>query len=168
MERDNIEDGDSNGNGNGTPRKVNLFSPLEIGQLGVVPQLFGVVQPIGTHYSVGFFSSINIKPFGPNVPNYLMQPNQLKNFLLTKIYNGLVMCNYCPPVNRLFYVPRKETIASIILKYPPEKSKTDKKNRPLLKENQHTLQRIKERIPPTPRNSEEQTNDSPLFLIISF
>lgn len=28
------------------------------------------------------------------------------------------MANYCPPMNRLFYVPRKETLESTVVKYP--------------------------------------------------
>jgi len=102
------------------------FNPIEIAKLGTVPQVFGVVQPVKDLYRVGFFSNLNIKQFGPNTPARLLKAEEMKDLVLTKLHNGLVMCNACPPMNRLFYVPRKETIDSIIAKFPKRKQQKKK------------------------------------------
>eukprot|EP01125_Pyxidicula_operculata_P005837 TRINITY_DN2037_c0_g2_i1.p1 TRINITY_DN2037_c0_g2~~TRINITY_DN2037_c0_g2_i1.p1 ORF type:complete len:1050 (-),score=164.06 TRINITY_DN2037_c0_g2_i1:50-3199(-) len=89
-----------------------------ISQMGTVPQIFVVVQPVGEEYRVGFFEYANIKKQDANPPKALLDVSLMKDVILTKLYNGLVIANYCPPMNRLFYVPRKDTIESIVVNYP--------------------------------------------------
>lgn len=42
------------------------------------------------------------------------------NRVLILVYNGLVMTTYCPPLNRLFFIPRNETLLAIINNFAPE------------------------------------------------
>eukprot|EP01125_Pyxidicula_operculata_P011126 TRINITY_DN3632_c0_g1_i2.p1 TRINITY_DN3632_c0_g1~~TRINITY_DN3632_c0_g1_i2.p1 ORF type:complete len:992 (-),score=211.91 TRINITY_DN3632_c0_g1_i2:80-3025(-) len=95
------------------------FDPSKLGMLGTVPQVFVVVQPYHNMYKIASFSNINIKSHHPFPPKQPLFFNQMKNFILTKLYNGIVMCNYCPPISRLFYFPRNETLESIISKFLP-------------------------------------------------
>eukprot|EP01124_Arcella_intermedia_P007740 TRINITY_DN14793_c0_g1_i1.p1 TRINITY_DN14793_c0_g1~~TRINITY_DN14793_c0_g1_i1.p1 ORF type:complete len:1141 (-),score=267.27 TRINITY_DN14793_c0_g1_i1:23-3340(-) len=106
---------------------IKNFDPSCMLQLGTVPQNFVVVQPIGSEYKVGFFSAINIKTFLPAPPSFLLDKKQMKDMILTKVHNGLVMANFCVPMNRLWYVPRVETLHDIIAKFP--ETKRDKKIR---------------------------------------
>jgi len=55
----------------------------------------------------------------------------MKEFLLAKIYNGYVKTNFCPPLNRLYYLPRAETLSEIISRYPKEKKQKEKFERKL-------------------------------------
>jgi len=90
-----------------------LFDPSQISLLGTVPQIFAVIQPVGQLYRLAFFSNINIKKFNPDVPTKLLDLETTKQMVLTKMHNGLVMANYCPPMNRLFYVPRQAALDQI-------------------------------------------------------
>jgi len=95
-------------------------------ELGMVPQIFIVVQPgwndVG--YRVGFFRSGNLQAFEPSVPvNHVFLPHSLKDFLLTKVYNGNVMFCYCRPMNRGFMLTRESDIALIADKYLPSVQK---------------------------------------------
>eukprot|EP01125_Pyxidicula_operculata_P016690 TRINITY_DN5774_c0_g1_i1.p1 TRINITY_DN5774_c0_g1~~TRINITY_DN5774_c0_g1_i1.p1 ORF type:complete len:1448 (+),score=388.07 TRINITY_DN5774_c0_g1_i1:96-4439(+) len=98
------------------------FDPSQVAQLGTVPQVFAVVQPVlnNQHYRLAFFSNINIKQFYPFPYNFALQPSEMKDLILTNMYNGLIMANNCPPMNRLYYVPRRETLEAIIANYPKE------------------------------------------------
>eukprot|EP01125_Pyxidicula_operculata_P018083 TRINITY_DN63_c0_g2_i3.p1 TRINITY_DN63_c0_g2~~TRINITY_DN63_c0_g2_i3.p1 ORF type:complete len:938 (-),score=212.57 TRINITY_DN63_c0_g2_i3:267-3080(-) len=104
------------------------FNPMNVDKLGTVPQLFAIVRPENDKYRLGFFSYSNIKKFIPDPPTQLLDPQQAKTMILTKMHNGLVMANRCPPMNRLYFVPRGETMKDILEKYNPE-TKKDKKNR---------------------------------------
>uniref|UniRef100_A0A6B2L258 Rap-GAP domain-containing protein n=1 Tax=Arcella intermedia TaxID=1963864 RepID=A0A6B2L258_9EUKA len=103
-----------------------FFIPTHLSNLGTVPQVHAVIQPVGNNYRVAFFSNINIKPFGPAVPEELLTPEEMKNIVLTKAHNGLLMTKYCPPINRLFFVPRGEFLEGIIAKFPYESKKARK------------------------------------------
>jgi len=42
----------------------------------------------------------------------------MKLLILTKLYNGILsVSRFCPPMNRLFYVPRGETLVNIVEKF---------------------------------------------------
>eukprot|EP01128_Nolandella_sp_AFSM9_P006221 TRINITY_DN3149_c0_g2_i1.p1 TRINITY_DN3149_c0_g2~~TRINITY_DN3149_c0_g2_i1.p1 ORF type:complete len:406 (+),score=61.24 TRINITY_DN3149_c0_g2_i1:1034-2251(+) len=100
------------------------FDPSEIAGLGTVPQVFAVVQPVtGSTYRVAFFNNVNVKHYGPQLPAYPIMLPQLKELVLAKMYNGLVMTTYCPPLNRLYFIPRNETLISIVDEFPPESRK---------------------------------------------
>jgi len=99
------------------------FFPLNnVDQFGDVPQVFAVVQPQrmknDISYRMAFFSKNNINPTTPNTPMMPMTAAYAKKALLTKLHNGLVQTTYCPPMNRLFSVPRKATLTAIVEKYP--------------------------------------------------
>jgi len=95
--------------------------------LGTVPQVFGVVQKYEEKYRLGFFSRPTIKPYDPAIPAlHLFPREELKDFLFTKVYNGYCQALSCPPMNRLFEVPRANTIAEIVAKFPNESKKARK------------------------------------------
>jgi hypothetical protein len=109
-----------------TSKGVQLFSS---GDLGIVPHVFSVVQPHATdhtRYRVGFFRRPTVPKFGPATPPkdcYLKlteKPSNknLKDFLLTKIHNGLVSAQSVSPLNRLYTVPRREALKDLGAKYP--------------------------------------------------
>eukprot|EP01128_Nolandella_sp_AFSM9_P008795 TRINITY_DN5469_c0_g1_i1.p1 TRINITY_DN5469_c0_g1~~TRINITY_DN5469_c0_g1_i1.p1 ORF type:complete len:649 (-),score=99.97 TRINITY_DN5469_c0_g1_i1:337-2283(-) len=109
------------------------FDPSELSHLGTVPQLFAVVQPVGENYRIATFSNINIKETFPLLPpQYVLSPEGMKNHVCTKMYNGLVMSQYCPPLQRLFYAPRRSTLKEIVDTFPSEKK--DVKNARLKEE----------------------------------
>jgi len=107
-------------------------------KLGTVPQVYGVLQPVQDKYRLAFFSNINIKSYGPEVPNELLSPELTKNLILAKMHNGLLMTKFCPPISRLFFVPRGEFLESIIAKFPFESKKArkarEKEERKMLQE----------------------------------
>eukprot|EP01126_Amoeba_proteus_P034247 TRINITY_DN3403_c0_g1_i10.p1 TRINITY_DN3403_c0_g1~~TRINITY_DN3403_c0_g1_i10.p1 ORF type:complete len:434 (-),score=87.98 TRINITY_DN3403_c0_g1_i10:216-1517(-) len=94
------------------------FSPQFLNELGTVQQIYVALQPVGNKWRCTFFSNINIKPYGPPAPENLVDIAAIKELVLTSIHNGLVMTNYCPPIHRLFYVPRSETLESIVACFP--------------------------------------------------
>jgi len=101
------------------------FDPTGVDNLGTMPQIFAVVQPHGHDYRIGFFRRVSIRPFGPYVPKtQLWDSSSICDFLMTKVYNGIIMTMYCPPMNRLFETPRQSTIDEIVAKHPPPKKKS--------------------------------------------
>jgi len=107
------------------------FHPENIQKLGTVPQIFTVVTPHQkSNYRLGFFNKTQIKPFGPPLPKFQsFNKNNLRDYLLTKIHNGYYQARvHCPPLNRLFFTPRGETIAQIVQQFPKE-NKRDVKQR---------------------------------------
>eukprot|EP01125_Pyxidicula_operculata_P014136 TRINITY_DN4696_c0_g1_i3.p1 TRINITY_DN4696_c0_g1~~TRINITY_DN4696_c0_g1_i3.p1 ORF type:complete len:1061 (+),score=242.47 TRINITY_DN4696_c0_g1_i3:66-3248(+) len=104
----------------GTP-----FDPTPIDAIGTVPQVFCVVQPHNdASYRLALFTRPNIKAYEPLIPqNYLISKSDVKDFLLTKLYNGYCQAVACPPMNRLFEVPRVSTMLDVTNKYPPMTSK---------------------------------------------
>eukprot|EP01124_Arcella_intermedia_P013080 TRINITY_DN19488_c0_g1_i1.p1 TRINITY_DN19488_c0_g1~~TRINITY_DN19488_c0_g1_i1.p1 ORF type:complete len:685 (-),score=139.97 TRINITY_DN19488_c0_g1_i1:30-1916(-) len=94
------------------------FDASDVGQLGMVPQIFIVVQRHKYGYRVGFFHSGNLKPFGPDLgKNYFFQQEALRDLLYTKIFNGNMMFFYCSPMNRAFTLTRSTNIDLIIQNY---------------------------------------------------
>lgn len=105
----------------------NPFVPDPLDSIGTVPQIFGVVSLRFKDYRVAFFSRPNIKPYRPHLcPNHLWTPTQtkqFKDFLLTKAYNGYIQTLKCPPMNRLYEVPRGEALTKIISDFPIQDEK---------------------------------------------
>jgi len=108
------------------PAEGLTFNPSQISELGQVPQVFGVVQPVGEKYRLAFFHSVNIKSYGPTIPDSLLTAGEMKDLLLMKMYNGLVMTTYCPPLNRLFFIPRAQTLEAIVAEFPADPKKSRK------------------------------------------
>lgn len=96
------------------------FDPTPLDTLGTVPQVFAVVQKPHEHYfRLGLFTRPNIKPYFPCLPKYhLFSPTCLKDYLFIKLYNGFSQALRCPPMNRLFEVPRAATLGNLATKYP--------------------------------------------------
>jgi len=104
------------------------FDASQIAKLGTVPQIFAVVTPLENNYRIATFSNVNIKAYGPSIPCEPLTPDETKELLLTKLYNGLMMTTYCPPLNRLFYLPRHETLEAIVAQFDEESKKEYRKN----------------------------------------
>jgi len=106
------------------------FDPSLIDKLGSLPQVYAIVQPIRKNkYQIAFFCNSNLKYFGPPLPKDPVSAGVMKELLLSKIYNGYVKTNFCPPLNRLYYLPRAETLSEIISRYPKEKKQKEKSER---------------------------------------
>jgi len=106
----------------------NPFVPDPISNIGTVPQIFGVVSPHEDKYRVGFFSRPNIKPYAPHIPvDYLFTADKLKDFVFTKAYNGYCQALTCPPMNRLYELPRGEELSHLINAFPQHDDKFIKK-----------------------------------------
>jgi len=78
-----------------------------------------------TSYRVGFYSRSNLKePVPPQLPfKFMFEKNQIKDFLLTKFINGKFRIMQCPPMDRLFYLPRRESLAELAKQFPKETKK---------------------------------------------
>jgi len=88
--------------------------------LGTVPQVFAVVQPVDVVYRMAFFRKVTIKEFNPSSPppGYYFGGTDMKEYLLIKLHNAMHMVKQCPPMHRLYQVPRAATIASLAEKFP--------------------------------------------------
>jgi len=66
-----------------------------------------------------------VKPYGPSLLKLpVVNRKDIKDCILTKFHNGYVQATqFSPPLNRLFIVPRNDTIATIAKKYPKETKK---------------------------------------------
>lgn len=98
------------------------FDPSGIDTFGEVPCVFAVVQPDKKkseqeQYQVGFCSKINITSHTPQSPAGTQNFDDTVQATLTKLHNGLVKTIFCPPMNRLFMVPRRATLNEITEKY---------------------------------------------------
>eukprot|EP01114_Cavostelium_apophysatum_P015326 TRINITY_DN4148_c0_g1_i1.p1 TRINITY_DN4148_c0_g1~~TRINITY_DN4148_c0_g1_i1.p1 ORF type:complete len:548 (+),score=139.82 TRINITY_DN4148_c0_g1_i1:161-1804(+) len=111
------------------------LDPTHLNLLGTVPQVFAVVQPqkvtekgkTQTLYRLAFVTGVNVKPYPPELPRkYLFTKANLKDFLLTKLANGYIKALSCPPMNRLFYIPRAASLVDLAKKYPQESDKDQK------------------------------------------
>jgi len=90
------------------------FNAVDIGTLGMVPQIMVVVQPFEQGYRIGFFRGGNMRPFGPPLPiNYVFHPSEIREYILTKIYNGNVNFFYSSPMNRAYMSTRQAAIDAV-------------------------------------------------------
>jgi len=99
-----------------------LFSVDQIGNLGVVPQFFVVVEPFQDRYRLGFFQRTILHPFGPQLPaNYIFNVHSLIDFIFTKVHNGYMAAMRCPgPISRLHEQPLSFAIKEVVEKYCPK------------------------------------------------
>eukprot|EP01126_Amoeba_proteus_P045443 TRINITY_DN5089_c0_g2_i10.p1 TRINITY_DN5089_c0_g2~~TRINITY_DN5089_c0_g2_i10.p1 ORF type:complete len:506 (+),score=104.90 TRINITY_DN5089_c0_g2_i10:152-1669(+) len=105
------------------------FNPATVLGLGSVPQIFVVVQPAeNSLWRMGSFRNCTIQSYNPPSSSHPLPLDDLVELILTKLYNGLVMTNYCPPLNRLFSVPRGATLEAILSNFP-EVSRKDRRER---------------------------------------
>jgi len=106
------------------------FDPSEVGSLGAVPQIYAIIQPYkNNRYRLAILSGLNIKEYGPALPVKSYTEEDLRETLFTKIHNGFFEAAiFSPPMNRLFFTPREQTLKEIVSHYPYE-SKTERKKR---------------------------------------
>jgi len=86
-----------------------------------------VIQPvldIDVRYRVNFILKNNVKSFDPPPTTTLtLDLETAKNFMFTKMYNGLMMSQKCPPFDRLYYLPLQDRINDFVEKFPLKKAK---------------------------------------------
>jgi len=86
-------------------------------QLGTVPHVFAVIKPTTNNtYNMGFFFRDNIYPYDPSSPPTHFEFNgdqYLKDYLFTKLHNGLGVVRNVPPMNKLYIRPKENTIQEI-------------------------------------------------------
>jgi len=85
-------------------------------QMGTVPHIFAVVRPKGTFYNMTFFYRENIYPYSPSSPPYdfcFERDGYLKDYLLTKLHNGVCVTRQVPPMNKLYIRPKEQYIKEL-------------------------------------------------------
>jgi len=82
-----------------------------------------------------FVQKKNLYEHTPRAPTFLQNFAKTKELVLSKVHNGLVITIYCPPMNRLYAVPRRATINALVEKWM-KSSALSKKNL-----SQNTLQK---------------------------
>jgi len=100
------------------------FDLTSILALGQMPVIFVVVQPEGGSYKVAFISAASLKATKPLTPATALDGMIMKDTVLTKIYNGIAMTQYCPPTSRLFFRPRGDWLKDLVKRFPERKSST--------------------------------------------
>jgi len=106
------------------------FKLEHIGSLGTIPSVFAVVKPArGGRYNVAFFSAVSVRSTLPSSPAEPVDGPTMKQLILTKMHNGSSMLNYCPPLNRNFYLPRQEFLKQLLIKFPKTKEKIGTRER---------------------------------------
>jgi len=89
---------------------IDLELLLELGQ---VTQAYLVVTPENEKYKAEFYQRSALTAVGPSF-ELALDIHQFKELLLTRAYNALLRTRYCPPMNRLFYIPRQEKLRQIL------------------------------------------------------
>jgi len=94
------------------------FDPSDVTHLGNMPQGFMVVQPYGNKYRLGCFHRRALTgAIAPGLQKgYLFDPEDLYDFILCKLHNGILTAFTCPPMNRLVQRPRAVAITETIEK----------------------------------------------------
>eukprot|EP01126_Amoeba_proteus_P048731 TRINITY_DN5655_c0_g1_i1.p1 TRINITY_DN5655_c0_g1~~TRINITY_DN5655_c0_g1_i1.p1 ORF type:complete len:391 (+),score=76.80 TRINITY_DN5655_c0_g1_i1:1081-2253(+) len=95
------------------------FNPLYVNDMGVMPQCYVVVQPYSNQgYRVAFFQRKQILTFGPSpMRNMIVSPEDIKDFVLTKLHNASLVCLICPPLVNLLSRPRAAAIQEVVEKH---------------------------------------------------
>lgn len=97
------------------------FDPSMVSALGSIPQVFVVVQPHKDKYRLGFFNKSSMLAFGPSLlKNTLFSAKSIVDYILVKLYNGLITSMLCPPMNKLYERPRAAAIAEVIFRWRPQ------------------------------------------------
>jgi len=105
------------------------FDPSEISLLGNMSQTFIVVQPNLNKYRISSFHRKSSLDSSPGIPKgYLFEPEEISDFILCKLYNGVLTAFTCPPMNRLIQTPRGVAITEMIDKYLQTRTNTVKGN----------------------------------------
>jgi len=85
--------------------------------LGNVPQIFIVLYSQGDdQWRAEFWQRSCITHIGPAFRGTVSLAT-LKQMILTRAFNGLDRTRYCPPMNRLFSIPRRHTLKETLLPF---------------------------------------------------
>jgi len=102
------------------------FDPSQISQMGSIGVIHIVVTPVilsnletqTIRYRVGVVYKDTLGEFGPSLPiEYLFDGLSIRDFVLTKVYNGYVAARSHPPLDRMFQQPRATNIKKIAEKF---------------------------------------------------
>jgi len=87
--------------------------------MGAMLQFCVVVRPHNDHcYRLGCIYRESLKTFECDLPeNYLFHDEILKDFILSKVHNGYISSRMYPPINKLYEIPRGNTIREVAQKY---------------------------------------------------
>ena len=100
---------------------------------GSVNSVACVVRPkaeeAGTSYQVGSFRRSHIQSFSPEIPSQSISEEQLKDFLLTKMVNGIIAAQKAAPFNEMFAKLFKSEVKDILENFPPPKKSNKKKKK---------------------------------------
>jgi len=59
--------------------------------------------------------------FAPSLlKNVLFSTKSIVDFVLVKLYNGVITSMLCPPMNKLYERPRAAAIAEVIFRWRPQ------------------------------------------------
>jgi len=109
------------------PLMMTSFNTEPFMEMGPVAQVYVVVQPskIENMYRLGGFNRGSMKLYDPGTPpiNYLLDIYTIREYLFTKLHNGLTTAHSCPPIMRLFQIPREYFLKELGAKFPPQKEK---------------------------------------------
>jgi len=96
-------------------------SNADLIQLGPVPQVFCVVRPCDEfHYNLGFFYRENIYSYEPSVPpqtHPFIADEYLRDYIFTKLHNGVCVIKSVPPMNKLFIRPKASALVDFANKW---------------------------------------------------
>jgi len=104
----------------------NQFEPSQIQLMGSIGVIHLVVSPDNnedteTTYRVGAIYKETLGVIEPVLPHTIsLDGISLRDFLLTKAFNGCVAAMSHPPLDRMFQFPRGEAINAIAKKYLPK------------------------------------------------
>jgi hypothetical protein len=100
------------------------------------PHRVQTVEPTPAFQVVDFWLPAIVLTTWPGnpAPRWCSRPHSLLNrdtgltLFFFLVHNGFLMTKKCPPMNRMYYIPRFHCIREIVARYPPETPK-DKKLR---------------------------------------
>jgi len=108
------------------------FEPSQIQNMGSLGVIHIVVTPVvqisensenakSVKYRVGFLYRDTLGEFGPCLPkDFLFDGISIRDFILTKVYNGYVAAMTHPPLDRMFQKPRATTIKQTAKNFLPK------------------------------------------------
>lgn len=100
--------------------KVSNYKPFEtscVDYFGALNMIFLIVEKHGSFYRISTFHK-GMKPFEPIIPDgYLFHKEHIRDYILIKIYNGLVAIKEDSKMSVMHTKPKTHAIYDIIQKY---------------------------------------------------
>ena len=102
------------------PDEYQSFDTNYVADMGIVNQIFIVVEKIVINnldrYRVGVFYR-NMTTFEPSIPeNFLFTKENIRDVILTKLYNGMINIKTKSDVSKLYTVPRQTAFNELVSK----------------------------------------------------